>query len=298
MALSLVCCTRCRKSFITVNHHINENKKLNNFYCSFLCQYYRRKPVTLICENKPCKNKFRRTPGSFSRHNYCSQSCAAISNNIKKWGLSAPKIILNEEERRIRKLAGSKLGGINRWLNYHSKYTKESVVLEIQDFVSQNSRLPVKREMQRLYVRARENFGTWNKAIEAAGFKPNPVLFAEHQVAEDGHKCDSIAEKIIDDYLYKEGIRHERNFPYPGRKYTADFKVRDKIVEYFGLAGEHERYDQLRKIKMDIAKRLNLKLIIIYPEDLYSSGGLNRVLGTKLSQYSFGTRSMEYIEGY
>ena len=29
-------------------------------------------------------------------------------------------------------------------------------------------------------------FSTWNKAVIAAGFKPNPVKFANKYIAEDG----------------------------------------------------------------------------------------------------------------
>ncbi len=38
-------------------------------------------------------------------------------------------------------------------------------------------------------------------------------MFAHYQIAEDGHKCDSMAEKIIDDYLLQNNIKHERNIP-------------------------------------------------------------------------------------
>jgi len=129
-----------------------------------------------------------------------------------------------------------------------------------------------------IYKPARKHFGAWNKAIEAAGYKPNPLLFAEKQVAKDGHICDSIAERLIDDYLFEGGIIHERNVPYPEGTYTADFKVGDQLVEYFGLAGEHKRYDELKNIKQKIAKGYKISLIEIYPKDLYTSGGLQKIL--------------------
>ena len=49
-----------------------------------------------------------------------------------------------------------------------------------------------------VYGKARYVFGTWNNAISAAGYKPNPVMFARHHIASDGHRCDSLAEKIIE----------------------------------------------------------------------------------------------------
>ena len=60
--------------------------------------------------------------------------------------------------------------------------------------------------MYGVYGEAREIFGSWNNAVEAAGFKPNPVLFAEKHTADDGHHCDSLAEKIIDDWLNSQKI--------------------------------------------------------------------------------------------
>lgn len=137
----------------------------------------------------------------------------------------------------------------------------------------------LKREMYSIYKATRRYFGTWNNAIIAAGFEPNPVLFAKHHIANDGHICDSLAEKIIDDYLSERKIKHERSIPYPEGSYTADFKIGKKIVEYFGLAGEHKRYDELKEIKQRMVKRYKLKLIEIYPKDLFPVHNLENLLG-------------------
>ena len=67
-------------------------------------------------------------------------------------------------------------------------------------FYKLNKRIPVKKEMYDAYGKARDVFGTWNKAIEIAGYEPNPVMFAKRCVARDGHQCDSLAEKIIDEW--------------------------------------------------------------------------------------------------
>lgn len=287
-------CSFCGKKYFKDTRHINENLKLGyNFFCSPVCQHsFKNKQIEFICENKDCKKKFKRAPHNTSPHNYCSRSCAAIVNNIRKIrnkmginGLYRIKVrkVLTEKERRAKKLAGSRLGGKNRWLNYQSKYTKEFIIGEIRSFVTRNGRLPVKKEMQRLCSRARERFGTWNNAIEAAGFDPNPVLFAKHQIANDGHLCDSLAEKVIDDYLFEKGITHERNISYPEGVYTADFKIGDKLIEYFGLAGEHKRYDELRLIKQKLIKKFSLKLIEVYPKDLYPRNHLDEILGYCLS---------------
>lgn len=156
--------------------------------------------------------------------------------------------------------------------------TSEEVLNRIKKFYKENGRIPVKREATAIYKLARKYFGTWNKTIEAAGFKPNPVMFADKCIANDGHICDSIAEKVIDDYLSRRKIKHERNIFYPRGKYTFDFKIGNIYVEYFGLAGEHKRYDELRKIKQRIAKKSDLQFVEIYPKDLYPHSKLNNIL--------------------
>lgn len=276
MVFSLVVCSYCSKDFVKENKYINENIKLGNrFYCSSKCQYtFKNKQKLLICENKGCKKKFKRAPHSISPHNFCSHPCAATFSNALKWGPKKPKRLLSREEKikiwtRVNR---------NRAKNYWLNHGKDYIISKIQEFVIKNGRIPVKRETWGIYKPARKYFGTWNNAIEAAGFDPNPVLFAKHQVAKDGHTCDSLAEKIIDDYLFEKGIEHERTIPYPGGIYNADFKIGNRLIEYFGLTGEHKRYDELRMIKQKIAKDLKLELIEIYPKDLYTLNKLEIVL--------------------
>jgi hypothetical protein len=160
-----------------------------------------------------------------------------------------------------------------------SKYTKEVVIKIITEFFNKNERIPVKRELYGCYRVARKYFGTWNKAIEAAGFKPNPVMFAKKYIAKDGDKCDSLAEKIIDDYLSRRNIKHIRNFPYPGnRGFTVDFKVGENWIEFFGLSGELKRYDELKKKKLKLAKEFGIKVIKLFPKDLFPMGKLEQKL--------------------
>jgi hypothetical protein len=113
----------------------------------------------------------------------------------------------------------------------------------------------------KIYKPVRKHFGTWNNVIRAAGFEPNPVMFANKHIANDGHKCDSLAEKIIDDWLYARKIEHKINVSYPGNcGFTVDFKVGDYWVEFFGLSGEHKRYDELKEKKLKLIIKFNLRL--------------------------------------
>ena len=142
-----------------------------------------------------------------------------------------------------------------------------------------NSRIPLKREAYAYYKVARKYFGTWNNAVKAAGFEPNPVMFAKKYIAKDGDKCDSLAEKIIDDYLFRRKIKHIRNFPYPGNKgFTVDFKIGNNWVEFFGLSGQLKRYDCLKNRKLKLTRKLGINLIKIYPRDLFPVGKLSRKL--------------------
>lgn len=133
--------------------------------------------------------------------------------------------------------------------------------------------------MSACYHVARDIFGTWNKAIEAAGFDPNPVMFAKKYVARDGDICDSLAERIIDDYLSRRNIKHVRNYPYPGNGgFTVDFKIGDIWIEFFGLSGQLKRYDFLKRKKIKLAKDVGINLIKIYPKDLFPVGKLENKL--------------------
>ncbi len=58
---------------------------------------------------------------------------------------------------------------------------------------------------------------------------------------------------------------------------TADFKIRDTYVEFFGLKGQVKKYDQLVKEKEALWKVKNLKVIKIYPSDLFPKNKLDQI---------------------
>lgn len=177
------------------------------------------------------------------------------------------------ERKRI-----STKGGLLSRKNYISPHSKEKLIELIQQFAQAKERIPTKREFVNYYRPILLYFGTWNKAIEEAGFSPNPVLFAKKYIATDGHKCDSLAEKIIDDWLYARKIQHTRNVRYANTRYTADFVVKKSFIEFFGLRGQLRSYDSHMKKKLKIIKENNIKLISIYPEDLFPTSKLDEVL--------------------
>jgi len=146
---------------------------------------------------------------------------------------------------------------------------RKKIIQKIKNFYNQNGRIPLKKEKVEIYVTARELFGSWNNAIQAAGFNPNPILFSKKYYANDGHKCDSLSEKIIDDWLTSRKILHERSVPFSNTKHTADFKIGDIFIEFFGLHGELKSYDRVMKKKLAIIKANNLKLVSLFPADIF-----------------------------
>jgi len=129
------------------------------------------------------------------------------------------------------------------------------------------------------YNAARDRFGNWNKAIIAAGFTPNPVLFSRKHIAKDGHTCDSFAEKIIDDWLFEKNIAHERNKKYPDNpKLTTDFVTEKYWIEFFGLIGELKEYDKVLRKKYKLAKKYDLPFKAVYPKDIFPINRLSEII--------------------
>ena len=232
-------------------------------------------PKLLVCENPNCQKTFLRRIYSISKHNYCSRSCAVIINNRlypKNPGIIHNCPICGSDFKSRQKFCSKRCQDLS--LVVPSK----TIVLKIKEFVGDNGRIPLKREIT-YYKAARARFGTWNKAIKAAGFDPNPVMFANRHIANDGHECDSFSEKIIDDWMFEKGIEHKRDVPYPGNKgFTCDFVIGNKWIEFFGLAGQHKKYDLLKRRKLNLVKRYNIDLVKLFPDDIFPQNKLNLVL--------------------
>lgn len=286
MTIVDVTCSFCRRKYKKELRRFNEAKKFGwKFYCSARClSLGRNKQKTFNCANPSCNNVIRRAPHEIplSGFCFCSKSCAAVINNPKspKRRTKIKTCPVCGEQFTGQKIYCSRKCQIIRLKEYLS-IPKEKLLNTIKEFYRTHGRIPFKKEFFHAKA-ARRYFGTWNKAIEAAGFSPNPVRFAKKYTANDGHKCDSLAEKIIDDWLYARKIIHLRNFRYDGTKFSADFKIGNIFIEFFGLNGQLRRYDELLKQKLNIVKKNNLKLISIYPNDLFPQNRLDKLLGELL----------------
>ena len=149
----------------------------------------------------------------------------------------------------------------------------------IQKFQQDKGRIPTKAELGHLNRPARNNFGTWNNLIKVAGFTPNEVIFSKKFTANDGHICDSLSEKIVDDWLSARKIEHQTQVKYPWNNgMSTDFKVGEYWVELFGLTGQLKKHDSLMRTKLQLIKHYNLKLISLYLSDLFPTNRLEEKL--------------------
>jgi len=277
-------CAFCGKEFFRPSGRVNEARKFKwKQFCSSDCLIKSKMTGKILsCANLECNKKFYREHKKIKKVNksFCSSSCAAIFNNKKRTAHIPLNVcknpICNKVIPRNRKYCS-----LSHRINLRKipiEIYKEKIIARILAFHKMKGRILVKREMSGMYGTARELFGSWNKAISTAGLHPNPVLFAEKHAANDGHICDSFSEKIIDDWLYFNNIKHQRNIPYPNSPYTVDFLIKGEFVEFLGLSGDLKEYDKNVKMKEKLAEKHKLKLIKIFPKDLFPINRLSQII--------------------
>ena len=250
-----------------------------------------------ICENPNCNNVFTRnlSESKASKLLFCSISCSTSYYNAIRQNftlLRKCKIVGCNNFIRTTDLKVNYCGGTCSRLfrRGFTSYSAESTIKIIQAFFNKYDRIPTRNELGYLNRLARRFFGTWNNAIEVSGYDPNPVMFAKHYVAKDGHKCDSMAEKIVDDWIFAKQVEHKVHVPYPWHNgMKCDFLVDDTWIEIFGLEGNSKRYDELKKKKLELIKLYNLNLVSISLKEVYSKTKLdvklmNVIIPTPLSR--------------
>ncbi len=175
-----------------------------------------------------------------------------------------------------------RLGGLRSPNKFKPKYTKKELINYIKNFANNTGRIPTKREVtsHKPYVRL---FGGWNAAIKAAGYRTNPVKYARKHYAKDGHKCDSFAEFVIDNWLSQHNIPHKIHIRYPETLLTSDFLVKNVYIEFVGLEGKSMKYDQYLTKKRRFIRNQKLNVIEVKPADLFPKNKLESVLVPILS---------------
>ncbi len=270
-------CSRCDRRFNRPLGRINEANKFGwKQYCSALCQSEAKNKHTIAnCANTKCQKLF---PMGRGKKLYCSRSCAVAVNNAQNPKKKAPIKYCPICQTKFKGASPETFCSLK--CKARSQIVSRSqIISEIQEFFKINDRIPHKHEFSHATI-ARRNFSSWNKAIIKAGYKPNDEKFTHKYTARDGHICDSLAEKIIDDWMFKRNISHQRSVYYPNQKrFKTDFLVENKYwIEFLGLKGVLKRYDNLYKQKLEVAKINKIKIIELNPKDLFPVNRLNQKL--------------------
>ena len=116
-------------------------------------------------------------------------------------------------------------------------------------------------------------FGSYFKLLLKSGLLPDGarrMRLGTWVLAKDGDLCFSLAERAIDDWLYKNKIPHKKEVRYPNSDMRCDWEVyknEDRIfIEYFGLMN-NKTYAAKADLKQKLAKEHDIKLIPILPND-------------------------------
>ena len=137
----------------------------------------------------------------------------------------------------------------------------------------------VVRYMEKCFFPSRyaQVHGSHIGALFATGcLGPEPVVktgMGYRAVAHDGHVCSSLAEKLIDDWLHRNGIPHEKEPAYPeavrtlcGGNVRADWRIGDTYVEFFGLQTK-TAYARKTEAKLAACLASGVHVLALYPGD-------------------------------
>lgn len=117
----------------------------------------------------------------------------------------------------------------------------------------------------------------WTRLLEEAGLAETGLRLSRGTLirARDGHRCLSLGEKAVCDFLHQFGVEHDREPLYPvdpdlnplGRR-RADWKLADgTFVELWGLPNAPAYVARMRE-KRELASRQGLALVELTERDL------------------------------
>ena len=302
MSMGEAVCSKCGDVFPRENKKINEAKKLGlNQYCSHDCYVSNNQTGEQVtCCNKNCNKQFYMLPSrkakSKSGDVFCSSSCGGGRHTLgvprteqQKAHLSlvqyqrthpdateVPKAECPNCHRMFKKehprfVCCSRVCAAELKTG-QKQSTADEVLTFIREHHANQGTVPTNRDDRNAARGADRHFGSWNQAVTMAGFTPNTEWMQKKNLpCLDGHKADSISEKLVDDWFHLQGIKHERRKRYPDSRRNCDFYLPDteQWVEYLGLSGAHIGYDATTTSKREIAVAHNLNLIEIVPSMLY-----------------------------
>lgn len=129
---------------------------------------------------------------------------------------------------------------------------------------------------------------SWLQLLKAAGVEaPEGWQPADGAIclANDGHRCRSLAEKAVCDWLHSRHVNHSVNPPWPRHpelnpsgELHADWSVGDVYIEFTGHLGRIQ-YQEMVARKARLAAETGIDLMLVAPEDLlWLDSALSRFL--------------------
>lgn len=168
---------------------------------------------------------------------------------------------------------------VANWMNEHGLETRSSGGTKRgRDFI-----MPTKSELESMYTDKKMSMREIGRAINGSKtivrrlikkykIKPRPPIYNGRDFIEckDGHKVMSSLERIVDDFLFDNGIEHDydKRLPKPYGRFKTDFYCIDSgvYIEVWGITNNKE-YNKRRKRKEKIYNDLGIDLISIEAHD-------------------------------
>lgn len=266
---------------LQINSQINNWKILST-------PFLKSKRSYVLCECTKCNEKY-----NVLKQNLLNNSSKCCKHCSKSFNWDENKIILeleflikklkkfpliNDMKKHCPKIVSqiNKHGGINKFrekLNYkiikrQQNYWSFEVLKThlFKNFTNMINRgiFPTTIMLTSVSLQmAVQKHGGSKKVAKAMGCKIDGCL-----ITSDGHYVNSGNEYLLDEFLFHHKIQHEVNGKISNlTNHRYDFKVKNYYIEIWGFEeSEKERcriYQEKRKFKENLYKKLNLKLISI-----------------------------------
>jgi hypothetical protein len=149
-------------------------------------------------------------------------------------------------------------------------YSNTNLINVIKEFVNIHNRIPAARDFKGTkpnYSNFETVFGTWNNAIEAAGFEPNIQNgYGIDTFGLDGHLYRSRAEAYFADNFLYDKYTYVIEPKYPNGVWMYDWYIKDLDL-YIELDGGLRPERIAEKIEMN--KQLHRKCLVIPISEIY-----------------------------
>ena len=155
--------------------------------------------------------------------------------------------------------------------NHYPKYSEKELLDKLRAIAKELGRTPSQLESTELGLPTttlQHRFGTYNKAVELAGLKPNKQRRLHKAICKDGHIVGSLAESAVDNFLFENDIAHAIQARVCSEKqWTCDFVVKDLWIEVDGLQDFRQELGGMTSHtdKIEYYKSHNYKFLIVNP---------------------------------